>query len=251
MVKFTNKLRKQRYRLSADLRFLLRSLLTLLLIQQLLRIAYIIATPSETLYLPLPVIAEALYFGARFDLMVSTWICIPMIVAMAFPSGLRARSLWRAWLTFMGLLTILAGVIAINFYQIEGSIQGQSFYIWLALGDNVPWELLTTRWESALWLLVIVFFSGLLHELVRTADLTCRNTGKESRARRLKYFTGIFVLSLFCLRGTFHWGPPLKPEEANFSSYDHANHIAANAAFTVIRTRMRLAETPSTSTTDD
>jgi hypothetical protein len=242
MVKFTNKLRKQRYRLTADLRFLLRSLLTIFLIQQLLRLAYMIATPTETIYLPFPIIAEAMYFGARFDLMVSTWVCIPMIIAMAFPSGLRARSLWRAWLSFMGLFTIIAGIISISFYQLEGDAQGQSFYVWLAQGENIPWELLISRWESAIWLMVIVLFAGLLHELVRASDLTCRNVGKETRAKRLGYFAVIVLVATLSLRGTLHWGPPLKPEEANFSSYVHANHIAANATFTVIRTRMRMAE---------
>ena len=241
MVKFTNKLKKQRYRLTADLRFLMRALLTIFLIQFLLRAAYMIATPSETLYLPLPIIAEALYFGARFDLMVSTWVCIPMIIAMAFPSGLRARSLWRAWMTFMGLLTIIAGVVSISFYQIEGDAQGQSFFFWLAEGDNIPWQALVSRWESAIWLMVVILFAGLLHELVRASDLTCRNVGKETRAKRLGYFAILVVVATFCLRGTFQWGPPLKPEEANFSSYAHANHIAANATFTVIRTRMRMA----------
>jgi len=242
MVKFTNKLRKQRYRLTADLRFLMRSILTLFFIQQLLRLAYMLATPGETLHLPATIIAEALYFGARFDLMVSTWVCIPMIIAMAFPSGLRTRSLWRAWMTFMGLFTILAGILSISFYQLEGAVQGQTFYLWLAEGDNIPWGALVSRWESAIWLMVIVLLAGVLHELIRAADLTCRNVGKESRRKRLSYFAVIVIVSTLCLRGTFHWGPPLRPEEANFSSYTHANHMAANATFTVIRTRMRMAE---------
>ena len=242
MVKLSQKLRKHRYRLSADLRFLLRSLLTILFLQQLLRVCLMLAYPSDTLYLPLPVIAEALFYGFRFDLMLSTWICIPMIIACAFPSGLRVRSLWRAWLSFMGLASIITGLVAISFYQIVGAEQGSSFYQWLANGEKLPWLALAQRWESVIWLMVAILFSGLLHELIRASDLSCRNIGRENNWKRLGVFFLLIVISAVAMRGTIYWGAPLKPEEAQFSSYQHANHLAANSSFTVIRTRMRMPD---------
>lgn len=242
MVKLSQKLRKHRYRLSADLRFLLRSILTLLLIQQLLRLCLMLAYPSETLYLPLPVLAESLFYGLRFDLMLSTWICIPMIIACAFPSGLRVRSLWRAWLSFMGLASIITGLVAISFYQIVGTEQGSSFFQWLASGDQLPWVELAQRWETIIWIMVAVLLSGILHELIRASDLSCRNLGREKQWKRLSVFSVLILISAIAMRGTVHWGPPLRPEDSQFSSYQHANHLAANSSFAVIRTRMRMPD---------
>ncbi len=241
MVKLTRKLKRHHYRLSADLRFLLRAFLTLLAIQQLIRLSLIITFAHESFSLPFPVLAESIYLGTRFDIMLSSWICLPMVIACAFPASLRSRSLWRAWLSFMGLVTIAVGIISIMAYQIEGTSQGRSFYYWLAQGDQVPWSELLVRWETALWAMVFILFSGILFELIKASDFSCRNAGEEPWLKRLSVFSLLIIISLFAIRGTFHWGPPLKPEAAHFSSYFVANHIAANSTFTLSRQRIRMA----------
>jgi len=242
MLNLSKKLRHHHYRMSADIRFLLRAFLTLLLIQQLIRAALMVSFAEESLNLPMPILAEALFLGLRFDIMLSTWVCIPMILACALPSSLRARSLWRAWLTFMGFVTICTGLISIELYQIEGTEQRRSFYLWLAQGDAVPWNELLARWETLIWLAYGIFLTGLLNELIKASDLSCRFVGRDHYAKRSGIFFILFLLSLLALRGSIYWGPPLKPEAAQFSSYHHANHIAANATFTLSRQRLRMAE---------
>lgn len=236
----TRKLRRHQYRISADVRFLLRVLLSLLLLQQLMRAIVIVTFPKDLIAVDIVTLIKAIYLGTRFDVMISAWICTPMVFAMLFPSGLRSRSFWRAWVAVMSLFTIIGGLISLALYTTTYGTESYLFYKWLAEGKNIPWHNLWASWVGFIWLFVILILFGLIHELIRAADKSCRQRGREKYGKRLLTFFALLIITVICVRGTLKSGAPLKPERMDFSNDAYANLIATNSSYNLIRTRLRI-----------
>ncbi len=66
---------------------------------------------------PFATFAEAFFNGARFDLRLVVYICVPSLLCLLSARAMAARRLQAGWFTLAASLCLLLGVGELNFYR--------------------------------------------------------------------------------------------------------------------------------------
>ena len=221
----------------SHLAFILGSALCMLLLFALARLGLLAYNQALIADTPASTFAESFVNGARFDLRLIVYLCIPLSLSLLSVTAMRARRLHVAWLTFATSLCLFFAVVELNFYRefhqrlnslvfqyMQEDIGTVASMIW----NGFPVLRLLLAWALATLLLAWLF---------RRIERATRARG-HAAAPRWPVRTAVFVLLLLvCVvaaRGTLRSGPPLRWGDAYTTDSMFANHLGLNGTLTLV-----------------
>jgi len=229
--------------LAAHLRFTFASALALLALFALLRLGLLLFNRELIGSTPLASFVEAFGNGLRFDLRVTVYILLPLLLGVLSVRVMAARGLLRLWLSVCASLTILLGLIELNFYRefhqrlnslVFQYLQEDPATVLSMLWHGFPVLQLLASWGVASAAMYALF--GWLERLTRGAPAV-RETGARRRGSAWYTRAAVFgVLILVCVvaaRGTLRQGPPLRWGDAFTTESMFANHLGLNATLSL------------------
>ena len=198
--------------LLADSLFILGYALLYIGVLAILRGILILVNPDLAGNIPLTDLARSFLVGLRFDLIITSILAAPLLLALLLPNGLGTRKLALVWLGTCAAVTLFAGVAELEFYR---EFHTRLNSIALHYLEEDPATVSSMIWHGfpvvrylLLWLaLWLVYFSGL-----RWLDrLTPKQPQQGYRAAsRLPVFVLMVFLAVWGGRGTLRSGPPLR-----------------------------------------
>ena len=179
-------------------------------------------------------LVEAFGVGLRFDLIVTSLIALPLVLALFFPKGLGNRRWARYWLLFAGAVVLFLGVVEPEFYH-QFHARLNSIAIQYLKEDPVTvgsmlWHGFPVLRYLALWAAATALLAWLLQRLDR---LTRRQAPLPPWWQRLPVVLLVLFLVAWGARGTLRQGPPLRWGDAFHSQYLFANHLALNGTWSL------------------
>ncbi|WP_312923975.1 LTA synthase family protein, partial [Stutzerimonas nitrititolerans] len=229
--------------LAAHLRFTFASALALLALFALLRLGLLLFNRELIGSTPLASFVEAFGNGLRFDLRVTVYILLPLLLGVLSVRVMAARGLLRLWLSVCASLTILLGLIELNFYRefhqrlnslVFQYLQEDPATVLSMLWHGFPVLQLLASWGVASAAMYALF--GWLERLTRGAPAV-RETAARRRGSAWYTRAAVFgVLILVCVvaaRGTLRQGPPLRWGDAFTTESMFANHLGLNATLSL------------------
>ncbi|MCK2097007.1 LTA synthase family protein [Thauera aromatica] len=225
--------------LRAHFGFLLGSVVVLLLLFFLLRLALLVHNQELIHGTPAAALAEAFFNGLRFDLRVVTFICLPLVLSFASTHTMAARGAHRLWLTACASVVLLLGVIELDFYREFHQRLNKLFFQYF---KEDPATVLSMVWHGFpvvryvfAWLAATALLAWLFHRLDHSTR-PCPTESMRGSAhpgwRWLALLLGV-VVSVAAARGTLRQGPPLRWGDAFTTDSMFANHLGLNGALTL------------------
>lgn len=229
--------------LAAHLRFTFASALALLALFALLRLGLLLFNRELIGSTPLASFVEAFGNGLRFDLRLTVYILLPLLLGVLSMRVMAARGLLRLWLSVCASLTILLGLIELNFYRefhqrlnslVFQYLQEDPATVLSMLWHGFPVLQLLASWGVASAAMYALF--GWLERLTRGAPAV-REAGARRRGStwytRTAVFTLLVLVSVVAARGTLRQGPPLRWGDAFTTESMFANHLGLNATLSL------------------
>ncbi|HBM07034.1 MULTISPECIES: LTA synthase family protein [Pseudomonadaceae] len=229
--------------LAAHLRFTFACALALLALFALLRLGLLLFNRELIGSTPLASFVEAFGNGLRFDLRLTVYILLPLLLGVLSMRVMAARGLLRLWLSVCASLTILLGLIELNFYRefhqrlnslVFQYLQEDPATVLSMLWHGFPVLQLLASWGVASAAMYALF--GWLERLTRGAPAV-RETAARRRGSAWYTRAAVFgVLILVCVvaaRGTLRQGPPLRWGDAFTTESMFANHLGLNATLSL------------------
>jgi phosphoglycerol transferase MdoB-like AlkP superfamily enzyme len=226
--------------LLADLLFLLGIIMTLVMTQFCLRWLLLFYNHDLTTTASIRELFNAFIIGSCFDLIVATYISIPLVIAMLLPNGLSPRWLFVIWVTLLGSLVVFLGVLELDFYhEFHARLNSLVFQymredastVISMLWNGFPVIKYTMLWLSMSWLLWLAIQWLNTHTRV---EANKRNLLNQYRWR-IPLFAALAFATIFAARGTLRTGPPLRWGDAYHSTHLFANHLALNGAYSLFK----------------
>lgn len=223
--------------IGSHLAFILGSALCMLLLFALARaglLAYNHALIADT---PASTFVEAFLNGARFDLRLIVYLCVPLSLSLLSVRAMRARRLHVAWLTVASSLCLFLAVIELNFYrefhQRLNSLVFQYMQEDLGTVTSMIWNGFPVLRLLLVWALATLLLAWLFRRIERAT-----RAPEHAAAPRWPARTAVFVLFLLvCVvaaRGTLRSGPPLRWGDAYTTDSMFANHLGLNGTLTLV-----------------
>jgi len=229
--------------LAAHLRFTFACALALLALFALLRLGLLLFNRELIGSTPLASFVEAFGNGLRFDLRLTVYILLPLLLGVLSMRVMAARGLLRLWLSVCASLTILLGLIELNFYRefhqrlnslVFQYLQEDPATVLSMLWHGFPVLQLLASWGVASAAMYALF--GWLERLTRGAPAV-REAGARRRGStwytRTAVFTLLVLVSVVAARGTLRQGPPLRWGDAFTTESMFANHLGLNATLSL------------------
>ena len=229
--------------LAAHLRFTLASALALLLLFALQRLGLLLFNRELIGSTPLASFVEAFGNGLRFDLRVTVYILLPLLLGVLSMRMMAARRLLTLWLGACASVTILLGLIELNFYRefhqrlnslVFQYLQEDPATVLSMLWHGFPVLQLLAAWGVASAAMFALF--GWLERLTRGAP-TPHSPGvsRDGPAwyTRTAVFTLVVLVCVVAARGTLRQGPPLRWGDAFTTESMFANHLGMNATLSL------------------
>ncbi|EWC40265.1 LTA synthase family protein [Stutzerimonas stutzeri] len=229
--------------LAAHLRFTLASALALLLLFALLRLGLLLFNRELIGSTPLGSFVEAFGNGLRFDLRVTVYILLPLLLGVLSVRVMAARRLLRLWLGACASLAILLGLIELNFYRefhqrlnslVFQYLQEDPATVLSMLWHGFPVLRLLAAWGVASAAMFVVF--GWLERLTRGTGTRGPVIVRQRRPAwhtRAAVFTVLVLVCVVAARGTLRQGPPLRWGDAFTTESMFANHLGLNATLSL------------------
>ena len=177
-------------------------------------------------------LVEAFSNGLRFDLRLVVYISVPLVLGMLIPWLMNQRRALVAWLTFSAAISILLGIIELDFYR--EFHQRLNSLVFQYLNED-PATVLSMIWHGFPVVTLLSAWLGcslLMWWLFSVAERKTRAYALPDR--RYSYVTQGFAFSI-CLvicvvaaRGTLRQGPPLRWGDAYTTHSMFANHLGLN-----------------------
>jgi phosphoglycerol transferase MdoB-like AlkP superfamily enzyme len=223
--------------IGSHLAFILSSALCMLLLFALARaglLAYNHALIADT---PTSTFVEAFVNGARFDLRLIVYLCVPLSLSLLSVRAMRARRLHVAWLTVASSLCLFLAVTELNFYrefhQRLNSLVFQYMQEDLGTVTSMIWNGFPVLRLLLVWALATLLLAWLFRRIERAT-----RAPEHAIAPRWPARTAVFVLLLLvCVvaaRGTLRSGPPLRWGDAYTTDSMFANHLGLNGTLTLV-----------------
>jgi phosphoglycerol transferase MdoB-like AlkP superfamily enzyme len=215
---------------SAALLWLMYTLLRAALLWYNLELAG--STPSAAL-------AQSFINGARFDLRLVAYICIPLVLSLLSYRAMAARGLHIAWLMLFASVTLFLGLVELDFYREFQQRLNSLFFQYLSEDPATVVSMLWHGFPVVRYLLVWAAVSLLVLYLFRCLDRRAR-PGAAARAGFAPWYARLLVC-LACLlataalaRGTLQQGPPLRWGAAYTTDSLFANQLGLNATLSLV-----------------
>jgi phosphoglycerol transferase MdoB-like AlkP superfamily enzyme len=225
------------------LAFTLLSMLALMAMYSILRLALLVYNSEQIGSTPASMIAEAFFNGLRFDLRLVMIGCIPLLLALLSMKALQARGLLRLWLTLFASSTLFLGLVELDFYrEFNQRLNGLVFQylkedpktVLSMLWFGFPVLRYLLAWALATWFLVILF---------RKLDLETRppssahagigNLSTNTWYVRIPVLILCLLLAAIAARGTLRQGSPLRWGDAFTTESMFANQLGLNGTLSL------------------
>ena len=183
---------------------------------------------------------NAFLIGIRFDLIITTYLSIPLVIALLLPKGLNPRGLFIGWSTAFGSLLLFLGVLELDFYHefharlnsmVFQYIREDASTVISMIWNGFPVLKYIGLWAvmSGLLWLTICWLSQYTYSVIKSTNLV------RNYSWRIPVFALLAFATVFAARGTFRTGPPLRWGDAYHSNHLFANHLAFNGAFSLFK----------------
>jgi phosphoglycerol transferase MdoB-like AlkP superfamily enzyme len=222
---------------ASHLLFTLASALVLMLMYSALRLALLRHNSELIADVSRGDLFEAFFNGLRFDLRVVVYAVAPLLLSLLSPRAMAARNAHVVWLTLVASLTLLLGVVEMDFYrefhQRLNSLVFQYLEEDLATVSSMLWNGFPVGRYLLAWALATLALGMLFHWL---EGATRPRRAKPALAWywRLGVFFLCLLLALICARGTLKQGPPLRWGDAFTTDSMFANHLGLNGVLTLV-----------------
>ncbi len=224
----------------ADIGFIASSALLLMLLQTVLRGILLARNADLAATASTDDLVGAFLVGLRFDLIITSYMVLPLVLGLLLPNGLGERRLARLWLLVTGGIVLLLGVSEPEFYhQFHTRLNSLAFQYLKedpATVSSMIWHGFPVVRYLLLWALLL----GLLTWGLSLADRWTRKFGQTYPAwwLRLPVFLLCAFLTALGARGTLRHGAPLRWGDAFHSQNLFANHLALNGTWSLAKAAM-------------
>ncbi|HEY1028790.1 MAG TPA: LTA synthase family protein [Pseudomonas sp.] len=223
--------------IGSHLAFLLGSALCMLLLFALARaglLAYNHALIADT---PAATFVEAFLNGARFDLRLIVYLCIPLSLSLLSSGAMRARRLHVAWLTLATSLCLFFAVAELNFYREFHQRLNSLVFQYMQEDLSTVLSMIWNGFPVLRLLLVWALATLLLAWLFRRIEQATRASDHAALPRwpaRTAVFVILLLICVVAARGTLRSGPPLRWGDAYTTDSMFANHLGLNGTLTLV-----------------
>lgn len=230
----------------SHLAYMLLSGLALMVMYTLLRLGLLAYNREMIGDTPAMTFVEALFNGLRFDLRLTVYLLIPLMLALFSVRAMAARGFFRFWLTLVGSITLFFGLMEMDFYrEFHQRLNGLVFQyveedlktVLSMLWYGFPVARYLIAWALVTWLLSLVFKG--IDRITRPRNDV---SGSSATARavapwymRAGVFALVLVVAVIAARGTLRQGPPLRWGDAYTTESNFANQLGLNGTLTLIR----------------
>ena len=217
--------------LLSHLRFLVGSLILLLLLFTALRgllLAYnheMMGNTEATHFL------EAFFNGLRFDLRVSIYLLLPLFLALLYAPWRNFRHLMLSWLVASSSLSGLLGIIELDFYREFHQRLNSIVFQYLNEDPSTVISMLWHGFPVIKLLLAWLLLSGLCYLAFSSLEQRTRQFSARPTATGITEYAvfGLcLILAVVAARGTLRQGPPLRWGDAYTTPAMFANHLGLN-----------------------
>ncbi|MEE4895013.1 LTA synthase family protein [Pseudomonas alliivorans] len=237
--------RLQNPTVKSHLAYTLLSGLALMVMYTLLRIGLLVYNREMIGDTPASTFIEALFNGMRFDLRLTVYLLIPLMLSLFSARAMAARGFFRFWLTLVGSITLFLGLMEMDFYrEFHQRLNGLVFQyvkedpktVLSMLWYGFPVVRYLLAWAVVTWLLSLVF-KGIDRVTRPRNALSGGSAGTRSIAPwylRTGVFFLVLIVAVICARGTLRQGPPLRWGDAYTTESNFANQLGLNGTLTLI-----------------
>ena len=175
---------------------------------------------------------EAFSNGMRFDLRLIVYVCIPLVLSILIPWLINQRRLLVAWLTISAAISILLGIIELDFYREFHQRLNSLVFQYLnedpatvisMLWHGFPVVILLSTWLACT--VVMFFLFSWAEHTTRAYSTAGSNYGYLTQGIA---FSICLVICVIAARGTLRQGPPLRWGDAYTTHSMFANHLGLN-----------------------
>ncbi len=158
--------RLQNPTVKSHLAYILLSGFALMVMYTLLRIGLLVYNREMIGDTPASTFLEALFNGTRFDLRLTVYLLIPLVLSLFSARAMAARGFFRFWLTLVGSITLFFGLMEMDFYrEFHQRLNGLVFQyvkedpktVLSMLWYGFPVVRYLLAWAVVTWLLSLVF----------------------------------------------------------------------------------------------
>ncbi len=177
-------------------------------------------------------LVEAFSNGLRFDLRLIVYVSIPLLLGIAIPWLMNQRRFLVGWLTVSAGVSILLGIIELDFYR--EFHQRLNSLVFQYLNED-PATVLSMLWHGfpvltllSAWLVCTVVMYVLFSVAERTTRAYTAADQGYSYITQGVTFALCLVICVVAARGTLRQGPPLRWGDAYTTHSMFANHLGLN-----------------------
>lgn len=227
--------------LKAHLGYLLLSGLAIMVLLSGLRVALLAYNLDSAGDASTSALVEAFTNGLRFDLRLTVYLLIPLLLAVLSARAMASRGLFRAWLTITSSLALFAGLLEMDFYrEFHQRLNGLVFQyvkedpktVLSMIWYGYPVVRYLLAWALVTWLLSLVF-KGIGRATRPSVDTRAGGRVAPWYAR-VGVFVVLLLIAVVAARGTLRQGPPLRWGDAYTTDSNFANQLGLNGILTLI-----------------
>ncbi|MDH4227362.1 MAG: LTA synthase family protein [Deltaproteobacteria bacterium] len=198
-------------------------------------------------HLPVTLLLKSFFYGLRFDIAISSYLLIPLLLLLLFVPRRFSPHILAAFTAFFSALFFLC-LGEVEFYR-ELQMRFNSAIFEYATHPEIVggmvWEGYPVVKYALFWAVVMALFSFAVFVLYKKLLGSKTNIPELTRNHRIAGYAGTFVvitLMVFGMRGGFY-KEPLRWGDAYFSDEAFANNLALNAVFTLGRSSLEKLST--------
>lgn len=224
----------------AHLAFTGLSVLALLAMHALLRLALLVYNRAQIGDTPAATFVEAFATGLRFDLRLAVYICLPLLLALFSLRAMAARRAFRVWLALAASVTLFLGLIELDFYRefhqrlnslVFQYVQEDPKTVMSMLWYGFPVLRHLLAWALGSWVMIEVF--AWIDARTRPAAAAASAPAHPAAGRRWLTLALCLVVSVVAARGTLRHGPPMRWGDAYTTESMFANQLGLNGSLTL------------------
>ncbi len=177
-------------------------------------------------------LVEAFSNGLRFDLRLIVYVSIPLVLSMLMPWLMNQRRLLVVWLTFSAAVSILLGIVELDFYR--EFHQRLNSLVFQYLNED-PATVISMLWHGfpvitllSAWLACTLVMNFLFSWAERKTRIYQTSQAGYSYLIQGIAFSICLVICVVAARGTLRQGPPLRWGDAYTTHSMFANHLGLN-----------------------
>ncbi|MBC3951680.1 LTA synthase family protein [Pseudomonas folii] len=229
----------------SHLAYTLLSALVLMVMYTLLRVALLVYNREMIGDTPASAFVEALFNGMRFDLRLTVYLVVPLLLSLFSVRAMAARGFFRFWLTVVASITLFLGLMEMDFYrEFHQRLNGLVFQyvkedpktVLSMLWYGFPVVRYLLAWAVVTWLLSLVF-KGVDRVTRPRGEFSVSDASNRTVApwyARIGVFVVCLLIAVIAVRGTLRQGPPLRWGDAYTTESNFANTLGLNGTLTLI-----------------